>query len=58
MRILYIGVHSHTAWGAEYWLKKSFIELNMEIETIDYRAIRKEKGTEYLKLQVENKIKN
>jgi len=58
MKILYIGVHSHTGWGAEYWLKKSFIELNMEIETIDYRAIRKDKGTEHLKLHVETKSKN
>ena len=27
MKILYIGVHSNTGWGAEYWLAKAFKDL-------------------------------
>ena len=55
MKILYIGVHSHKGWGAEYWLKRSFQDLNIKLELIDYRLIRKEFGLEYLKLQIESK---
>ena len=38
MKILYIAVHSHTGWGAEYWLTKAFSDLHIDVETIDYRV--------------------
>ena len=41
MKLLYIGVHSHTGWGAEYWLEKAFSNLNIETELINYRKVRK-----------------
>ena len=41
MKILYIGVHSHVGWGAEYWLTQAFSELKLNIVTIDFRAERK-----------------
>lgn len=41
MKILYIGVHCHIGWGAEYWLKKAFLNLHLDVETIDYRKERK-----------------
>jgi len=36
-KILYIGVHSHVNWGAEYWLSKAFDDLNIKCELLDYR---------------------
>ena len=32
MRILYIGVHSHIEWGAEFWLVKAFSDIDVEYE--------------------------
>ena len=32
MKILYIGVHSHEVWGAEYWLTQAFSDLQIGIE--------------------------
>jgi len=55
MKILYIGVHSHTGWGAEYWLAKAFQDLQIHIETIDYRSIRKNEGTDSLKRKIQEK---
>lgn len=49
MKLLYIGVHSHKGWGAEYWLEKSFTYLKIELELINYREIRKKSGIEKLK---------
>ena len=37
MKILYIGVHSHLGWGAEYWLLKAFYDIDLEYELLDYR---------------------
>ena len=37
MRILYIGVHSHKGWGAEFWLVKAFNNIGIEYELLDYR---------------------
>lgn len=53
MKILYIGVHSHTGWGAEYWLAKAFQDLQIHLETIDYRSIRKNEGTNSLKRKIQ-----
>ncbi len=55
MKILYIGVHSHTGWGAEYWLAKAFKDLQIVLETIDYRSIRKNEGTDSLKRKIQEK---
>ena len=55
MKILYIGVHSHTGWGAEYWLAKAFLDLQIHLETIDYRSIRKNEGTDSLKRKIKEK---
>ena len=55
MKILYIGVHSHTGWGAEYWLAKAFKDLQIDLETIDYRSIRKNEGTDSLKRKIQEK---
>ena len=55
MKILYIGVHSHTGWGAEYWLAKAFQDLQIHLETIDYRSIRKNEGTDSLKRKIQEK---
>ena len=41
MKILYIGVHSHTGWGAEYWLSKAFINLGHKVIEYDYKSNRK-----------------
>lgn len=41
MKILYIGVHSHTGWGAEYWLADAFTRLGHTVITCDYRKERK-----------------
>ena len=48
MKILYIGVHSHIGWGAEYWLTQVFFNLQIDVETIDYRAVRKLKSDSVL----------
>jgi len=56
MKILYIGVHSHTGWGAEYWLFRAFSDINIDIETIDYRKERKLKSTSELKEFIYTKI--
>ena len=37
MKILYIGVHSHKNWGAEFWLLQAFHDINLEYELLDYR---------------------
>ena len=55
MKILYIGVHSHSGWGAEYWLAKAFQDLQIHLETIDYRSIRKNEGTNSLKRKIKEK---
>ena len=55
MKILYIGVHSHEGWGAEYWLAKAFQDLQIHLETIDYRSIRKNEGTDSLKRKIQEK---
>lgn len=41
MKILYIAVHSHVGWGAEYWLEKSFSQKGIECIKFDYRKKRK-----------------
>ena len=38
MRILYIGVHSHKEWGAEYWIAKAFHDIEIDYDLLDYRA--------------------
>ena len=55
MKVLYIGVHSHKGWGAEYWLEKSFSNLGVQQELINYRKIRKELGIEKLKKIIDEK---
>ena len=37
MKILYIGVHSHQNWGAEFWLVKAFYDLDIEYDLLDFR---------------------
>ena len=44
MRILYIGVHSHTGWGAEFWLNKAFNDIGIKTILLDYRNERKIKN--------------
>jgi hypothetical protein len=44
LRILYIAVHSHEGWGAEYWLSKSFKRLGVHVIPLDYRALRASGG--------------
>lgn len=41
MRILYIAVHSHQGWGAEYWLNKAFNEIGIETIRVDYREVKR-----------------
>ena len=36
-KILYIGVHSHLEWGAEFWLVKAFKDINLMYDLLDYR---------------------
>ncbi|MBC8311529.1 MAG: glycosyltransferase family 1 protein [Candidatus Marinimicrobia bacterium] len=55
MKILYIGVHSHIGWGAEYWLQKSFSDLDVELELLNYRETRKKVGPEGLKKNIYEK---
>ncbi len=42
MKILYIGVHSHTGWGAEYWLTDAFKRGGHKVISFDYRRRRKQ----------------
>lgn len=49
MKILYIGVHSHIGWGAEYWLEKAFADCQIELEIIDYRNERESMANSELK---------
>ena len=58
MKILYIGVHSHEGWGAEYWLTQAFSDLHIDVETIDYRVERKLKSDSELKKIVHQKCKD
>jgi len=58
MKILYIAVHSHTGWGAEYWLAKAFSDLHIEVETIDYRIERKLKSDSVLKEIIHQKCED
>ena len=37
IKILYIGVHSHLGWGAEFWLVKAFKDINLMYDLLDYR---------------------
>ena len=37
MKILYIGVHSHQNWGAEFWLVRAFYDLDIEYDLLDFR---------------------
>tara|TARA_B100000315_G_scaffold231887_1_gene243619 strand:+ start:59 stop:949 length:891 start_codon:yes stop_codon:yes gene_type:complete len=55
MKILYIGVHSHENWGAEYWLTQAFSDLQIDVETIDYRVERKLKTDSELKEVIHQK---
>ncbi len=41
MKILYIAVHSHIGWGAEYWLEDAFSKEGVECVKYDYRKKRK-----------------
>lgn len=41
MKILYFGVHSHTGWGAEYWLNESFTRMGHQVHCYDYRERRR-----------------
>ena len=58
MKILYIGVHSHTGWGAEYWLTQAFSDLQINVETIDYRIERKLKSDSELKKIIHQKCED
>ncbi len=42
MKILYIAVHSHVGWGAEYWLKQAFNDQGTETILYNYRKARKQ----------------
>ena len=55
MKILYIGVHSHKGWGAEYWLTQAFPDLQINVETVDYRMERKLKSDAELKAIIHQK---
>ena len=57
MKILYIAVHSHTGWGAEYWLSQAFSDLQIGIETVDYRLERKLKSDSEYKKMISSKKK-
>ena len=58
MKILYIGVHSHDGWGAEYWLTQAFSDLQIGLETIDYRKELKIKSDLELKEIIHNKCED
>ena len=58
MKILYIGVHSHLDWGAEYWLTQAFSDLQIGVEAIDYRVERKLKSDSELKAIIHQKCED
>ena len=58
MKILYIGVHSHEGWGAEYWMIQAFRDLQIDIELLDYRYERKVTTNQNLRHLISNKSKN
>jgi len=58
LKILYIAVHSHTGWGAEYWLSQAFSDLQISVETIDYRVERKLKSDSELKAIIHQKCED
>jgi len=41
VKILYIAVHHHIRWGAEYWLANAFERAGHTVGRFDYRARRK-----------------
>ena len=55
MKILYIAVHSHIGWGAEYWLAQAFSDLQISVEAIDYRVEHKLKSDSELKAIIHQK---
>ena len=55
MKILYIAVHSHVGWGAEYWLNKAFNDYNIQTELLDYR--KESKNNHDLSKLITNKSK-
>ena len=52
LRLLYIAVHSHKGWGAEYWLDKAFSRLGLTIIKLDYRQIRSDSNYDELRRQI------
>lgn len=40
MKILYIAVHHHVAWGAEHWMGNAFERAGHSVGRFDYRARR------------------
>lgn len=55
-KILYIAVHSHHGWGAEYWLSKSFNRLGISLMKLDYREIRSNGGYKELRFQIDKML--
>ena len=39
LRVLYIAVHSHVGWGAEYWVNLAFQKAGVETIPLDYRSL-------------------
>jgi len=39
MRVLYIAVHSHVGWGAEYWVNQALQAAGVETVLLDYRKL-------------------
>ena len=54
MRILYIAVHSHVSWGAEFWMAKAFKQKGVDVIPIDYRQLRATGGNALIKTTIEN----
>lgn len=52
MKILYIAVHSHVGWGAEYWINDAFNKKNVETICYNYRKSRK-KGKPWWLINIE-----
>jgi hypothetical protein len=40
MKLLYVAVHKHRGWGAEYWISKAFKRLGCTVIKYDYRRRR------------------
>ena len=55
LRILYIAVHSHINWGAEYWMAQAFNDLKFDIQLLDYRHERKTKTNQDFQNYIINK---